>query len=705
MPFKRQTVGSLSTVDTSTTITGLLNQQQESSLLTGINKNPITGEVWIKDNAGLVTKIQEKVSDYSSGLASYNYPNTSPLPTPVVVDGQDAYIGEMMKDLSRFRAWGGVSTNLFIGEIGVPTDRTGLEAEQWTNFLDCMLTASLADRIPFFYWSDGLSWGDYNMIGHKTNSGKYSKSYISDTLTKHWGQSTNSGTNLSYLEFNDGDIMTDAVLEDLAFFKGRGCNNIRLPIDVRFLMKFGDTDISTTGISYIKKIETFLNLAQKVGIQVMLDVHNYAEVKIDKNTSDSSSIIGANPGNRVKWNNIFKALLNAKMIDGIGRKITLKDHPSLFMIDIMNEPAPVPSNVWEVESQEIVNTIRSTGYTKEIAVPISAFDAMRDVFSLHKNGPWIKDIFDGKIWYTGHIYFDHVKYQPGNYPNKTGNERYSGNYFRNYTDKLNNKYINVPYSDFLNESKDPNRGKFDKFGNYSNTKASSSAKLTGLDSFSFNGGTRNITIPAGTTKVIGVITYRLPGGTGSVPASKFKIGSVNSVNLVSMGGDDTFLDIFEFNNTPTGNVVMELNANAYANFNVQLHFWSGLKVDNSPRYSDFFTTSDREILFDTNNVTDGSISLIITSSLDQPNHSTIAPSSLNDTVQDNKVQFLKESFANDQYRTGSIYSEYRQNGNASIFHIYHKIVGSIQGARSVSVEFPTENYKILPPASIPKPLF
>jgi Concanavalin A-like lectin/glucanases superfamily len=61
MPFKRNTIGS--TITTIVPLTGVITPAQELAMVVGINKNNSTGEVWIKDTLGVVTKVQEKIKD------------------------------------------------------------------------------------------------------------------------------------------------------------------------------------------------------------------------------------------------------------------------------------------------------------------------------------------------------------------------------------------------------------------------------------------------------------------------------------------------------------------------------------------------------------------------------------------------------------------------------------------------------------------
>jgi Cellulase (glycosyl hydrolase family 5) len=602
----------------------------------------------------------------------YTYPNTSTI-TPVVVAKQDTYIGRVLKDISRFRSWAGNETNILIGELGVHNLRPQEEAKKWQKLLDSVCALALGERIPVFHWAVGHYWPDtYKLQPYRKVNNIWQNTYSSQIVNKY-AHGTGNGLNYAVLEFdgvgNDPSLIPSTT--DVAYLRQQNTEYVRLPILASYLVSWSNTStLSSAGIVYADILFQTLNRFQKVGIKVMLDSHDYGHFKQSGvGTIDNSTIIGLTT--RTKWHNYYKTLMNIEGMDCDQNYIKLKNHPALFMFDIMNEPYTLTPQSWEVESQAIVDVLRAEGFNKEIAVAVAGYCDLRECVNNHPNGPWIVDKLDGKIWYDGHIYFDYTSNTAGQYDNG-GDDTYDKELLQC-----------AGYQDFAA---------------YSNNKATSSAKLLSKQDFILSGQNiiQNITVTPFTTKLIVIVAT----STDLAPSDAVKYGSTNmgyAGGAKNVNSNGIYIHFYELDNPIVGTNTLSIDAITAKNFSVQIQCWLGLKTGNIAKNT-VLADNHRSTggNFDFYTKIPGSISVCAFSRIDDTNQNYTKGRPINNPTVE--IGFINNGgIAN---RT-NLLTEYRQNSEPSVFSI-NKILNNVPGDKYtfVSVEFPSDTYTIVPPTSV-----
>lgn len=202
------------------------------------------------------------------------------------------------------------------------------------------------------------------------------------------------GINLSGAEFGKGDTYgRDYIypaLKDLNFYAQKGIELVRLPVKWERLQGDlgGKLDAAELG-----RLTKFLDNAEKAGIKVIIDIHNYA--RYDGNVLGSSEVPIA------KFADFW-----AKLAGAIG------DKPAVYGYDLMNEPHGMPNKtVWPAAAQAAVDAIRALGDKTTIFVEGERW-ANAANWSEHNPNLDIKDPADN-IVYEAHLYLD--KNQSGVY--------------------------------------------------------------------------------------------------------------------------------------------------------------------------------------------------------------------------------------------------------------------------------------------------
>lgn len=142
---------------------------------------------------------------------------------------------------------------------------------------------------------------------------------------------------------------------------------------------------------YFQEIDNFIQQAQKQGVQVVLDVHNYGRYK--------GQLIGTQAVPTTAFEKLWEDLAEH-----------FKNQPNL-LFGLMNEPNKHDAKSWSVIAQKAVNAIRSTGATQTVLVPGTFYTSAARW--LHKdgefsNGELLKAIHDPQknIVYEVHQYLD-----------------------------------------------------------------------------------------------------------------------------------------------------------------------------------------------------------------------------------------------------------------------------------------------------------
>lgn len=143
----------------------------------------------------------------------------------------------------------------------------------------------------------------------------------------------------------------------------------------------------------LARLQAVVSRIQSAGLQVVLDVHNYARYT----ASDGiEHVIGdGGPITQTSLANLWVQLSS-----------TFKNSSAVYAYGIMNEPHDMPGGAmqWQTVSQTVVNAIRNNGDTTKIMVPGYAYAAAQS-WSTNHPSPWITDPANDYS-YESHYYPD-----------------------------------------------------------------------------------------------------------------------------------------------------------------------------------------------------------------------------------------------------------------------------------------------------------
>jgi endoglucanase len=152
---------------------------------------------------------------------------------------------------------------------------------------------------------------------------------------------------------------------ELAYFKSKGFNTIRLPISWERLQHALNGPLDAT---YVAGMLAYINSATAAGFYIVLDLHNYN--RYAENVFNAS---GAQVG--VYTQRIMgDGVLQISHLSDVWVKLAqlvLTNHKVIF--NLMNEPHdfPLDATTWFAGIQTVMNAIRATGSTHLILVPNS----------------------------------------------------------------------------------------------------------------------------------------------------------------------------------------------------------------------------------------------------------------------------------------------------------------------------------------------
>ena len=196
------------------------------------------------------------------------------------------------------------------------------------------------------------------------------------------------GINLAGPEFSSeklpGKIDRDywfPTTHQLMYYKKHGFNSIRLPVKWPRLQRSLFADLNN---AYLNEIKAFLSNAEYIGLNVVLDLHDYARYRGD--------IIGSkdvpNEAFFDLWQKVALALKNYKALIGYG---------------LMNEPHDT-KGLWFIAAQFGVNGIRSVDTHKTIYISGDHWSNSH-IWSKINPAPFVGDP-QNNVVYEAHLYFD-----------------------------------------------------------------------------------------------------------------------------------------------------------------------------------------------------------------------------------------------------------------------------------------------------------
>jgi aryl-phospho-beta-D-glucosidase BglC (GH1 family) len=195
------------------------------------------------------------------------------------------------------------------------------------------------------------------------------------------------GINLSGAEFGTGkhhgyDYQYPK-FEDIKFYADRGVDLIRLPFTWERMQPHlgGALDQAEVG-----RLKTFLADAHALGVEVIVDLHNYG---------------------RYNGNPIGSWAVGPQDLADFWQKLAteIKGSPALVGYGIMNEPHDMPNDwVWKVAAQAAVNAIRQVDFNEAIYVNGNGWSGAHSWKSI--NNDFILSDPANNIFYEAHLYFD-----------------------------------------------------------------------------------------------------------------------------------------------------------------------------------------------------------------------------------------------------------------------------------------------------------
>lgn len=180
-------------------------------------------------------------------------------------------------------------------------------------------------------------------------------------------------------------------MEDLWYFKSKGVRLFRFPFAWERVQHDlnGELDMALD----VAKMKEIVEECQRLGIYVMLDMHNYCRRQVN--------------GVTYKFGQDESKLSIAHFADAWKKLATVfKDYDNIFGYDIMNEPYSLSPGVWAQAAQAAVNAIREVDTETAIVIEGENYASAR-TWLTHgaKLANNIADPSNNIIW-QAHCYFD-----------------------------------------------------------------------------------------------------------------------------------------------------------------------------------------------------------------------------------------------------------------------------------------------------------
>lgn len=200
------------------------------------------------------------------------------------------------------------------------------------------------------------------------------------------------------------------------YYASIGIRSVRLPyLWERFQPDlFGDIDgkvdllSKDRGLGHVRfkdLVRQQLDLAQRHGIKVLLDPHNYGARAIRRN---GAWVLTGGTGRNGRFAIGSKEVPVAAFADFVAKLAReFGDHPALMGFDIMNEPVKMPGegDGWFRAAQAAVTAIRQTGSRNLIFIEGYRY---ANPFSWRANNPRLHELKDpaDRTVFSAHLYFD-----------------------------------------------------------------------------------------------------------------------------------------------------------------------------------------------------------------------------------------------------------------------------------------------------------
>lgn len=333
-------------------------------------------------------------------------PPAATSPSPDVLEGVelDALQDARLAELRDFTAWLDENdVEGFIGEVGWPADA------DWEPLAELWYALADQEGLVTTAWAAGSQWSEGYPLTIYTSGDDdlgLDRATISARVVEDEELAARHGVNLAGLEFGTesdafsteqpGDLGVDYFAEpeaSFAFLAERGIDLVRIPFRWERLQPqpLGEFDAS-----YAAALEGMLDGAAAHGVDVILDLHNYAAFE----TSAATLRVGT-----PELPDGALADVWTRIADRWGA------HPTVVAYGLMNEPHSLPgatareaAEQWERSSQFVVDALRAAGDDTLIMVPGYDYSSVPRWRENHPTA-WIDDPADS-IQYEGHHYWD-----------------------------------------------------------------------------------------------------------------------------------------------------------------------------------------------------------------------------------------------------------------------------------------------------------
>ena len=214
--------------------------------------------------------------------------------------------------------------------------------------------------------------------------------------------------------------------EDLYYFKAKGVRLLRIPFRAaRIQHEVGGELDYDADKSDIKALAEVVREAERLGMWVLLDMHDYMERTIDGVLYEygvaGRRVWNSSSNSWGTWEATDAPVVTTAHFADLWKKIAteFRDYTNIWGYDLMNEPKGIDINILFDNYQAAINAIREVDTKAPIVVEGKNYANSQAWESLSDK---LKDLVDpqGKIVYEAHAYFD--RSNSGTYPGKYDQE-------------------------------------------------------------------------------------------------------------------------------------------------------------------------------------------------------------------------------------------------------------------------------------------
>lgn len=327
---------------------------------------------------------------------------------PVVADADDPVAGRVLGELDGYLGWlEEHDVDGFIGEVSWPSDDpTG----QWTALAESWLDRVAAADVPVTYWGAGEVFDPasvpYLAYAPSNGAGNPIDTVLppGELLEQRWDDQrlglNSVGGSYNTCAVRDVCRIFDASssgrlghewqydsTETLEFYADRGVEFLRVELRwERIQPEPGgpfDEEVAT-------EFERVLDDAERLGMEVVLDLHNYGSYYVqDEDSGDGVRLLLGEELDPDLLTDIWFAIA--------GR---FGEHPAIMAYGLMNEPRGMGVDAWEDMSARTVDALRESG--DDTPILVGGYD-LSNVHSWPHEEPWI-DADD--VRYEAHHHLD-----------------------------------------------------------------------------------------------------------------------------------------------------------------------------------------------------------------------------------------------------------------------------------------------------------